>query len=135
MSRRPTHSLAAALVALALTFGGSACSSDGGSAEPVSTTSGADEIVGGGPEGDGLELDVDGSTWATALAAATLADDHLVEGSTIELVFDSGSKDDVKATLNCSAASAIAPSTEGEIVLRYPDGSLSCADFDRGGDS
>jgi hypothetical protein len=142
---RPPNPLAAALFALALIIGGSACSSDGGSAEPVSTTSGADvaadEAAGGGSEGtdgdegDGQELDIDQSTWAIALAAGTSADDHLVEGSTIVLIFDSGSKDDVKATVNCSAASAIAPSTAGEIVLRYPDGSLSCADFNQGGDS
>lgn len=142
MHRRPFPSLAAALCVLALTIGGSACSGDddGGGAAGASTTvaePGADGSAappdGGGAEGGG-GLDAPQEDLAIALATATSADDHVVEGSTIVLHFSTGSKDDPMATVNCSAASRLI-SEEDEVVLRYPDGTLVCAELDRTGDS
>lgn len=129
MFRHPSTRLAASLCAVALTFGAVACSSDGDAASKKSIPSGGAPGTNDGgvldPEG-GRPFGVDRSSMAVALAAATSAADHSVDGSTIELIYDSGSREDPTARINCSVAVSMV-GEDDRVVLSYPDGPLDCA--------
>lgn len=139
MSRRPNLLLAAVLGVIALTLGAAACSGDGdssdaGTPDPTEQAAGTDDdgqdgpgdATGGSADGDDSRpFGVDRSQLATALETATSADDHEVDGNTIRLIFNDGSKDDVTATINCSASAQI-KSDDDEVELVYPDGTVDC---------
>lgn len=73
-------------------------------------------------------------TLGTALKAGTGADSFSVDGTTVRLHFSEGSREDVSAHINCSAAGSVVD--EGHtVILVYPDGERDCSPEDSAGEA
>lgn len=145
----------AALFALALMLGATACSDDDSSSpSPNEAADNSDGGTGGsdatdtngtddGTDSDGANdddvefdfdevtggsdrpFDIDREGLAKSLQSGTNADRWAVEGDTILLYFESGTYDSIPAAINCSAALTL-KSDEDRVVLVYPDGEVDC---------
>jgi hypothetical protein len=138
----PRHARAAASVLVL--FAAAACSSDGeGSAAstgPEVAIDGSEADAGGSgtnsstpidgfvddPDND-RPFDATSETMGIALEAATSADRHEVDGTTITLFFSEGSTEGMGVYINCTAADAVT-GADDTVILVYPDGQANCDD-------
>lgn len=128
-----THRFAPIAFAALLTVGTAACG--GGdetdeaaapAADAQDTSDEADGTNGMDPEG-GRAFDVDQDTVVTAVLSGTDAAAAEWEGSTLHVVFESGSVDDMEARIPCTAAETVIADDESVVVV-YPDGEIDCSD-------
>lgn len=139
-TRRPVH-LSALIVSIAiLAVGATACSSDddgdrpsatpesvaGDDATPADDETGNDGAGGGGNDSE-RPFGVDRESLASAVATATGAASHDVDGDTIRLRYDEGSREDVTASINCSVVLGMKDPAD-RIEMTYPDGEFECVD-------
>ena len=124
-----TRTIASAALAVAL-LGVTACSDDddgaAGDDQPAAESNGGG-AASGLDESAGRPFGVDASGMATAMKAGAGADRVEVDGNTFRLYFDEGSKDDVTATVTCSAMDSVS-GDDDLVVMVYPDGELDCAE-------
>lgn len=73
-------------------------------------------------------------TLGTALKAGTGADSFSVDGTTVRLHFSEGSREDVSAHINCSAAGSVVDDGH-TVILVYPDGERDCSPEDSAGEA
>lgn len=128
MLRRSTFlPLAAALSIVALVLGG--CSSDDDSstrgANSGSQAADASGSNSGGEDSDERAFDVEREDLARALSIGASADDYEVDGDTIRLIFNDGSKDSVTAMINCTASNQL-KADDDRVQLVFPDGAVDC---------
>ncbi len=141
MMSRTAHRLAPVALAALLATGTAACGGGGGDSDDVATATDtadtptaeqdtsdeADGTNGMDTEGD-RAFDVDQDTVVTSILSGTDAVDAEWDGSTLRVIFEAGSVDDVEATIPCTAAETIIADDES-VVIVYPDGEVDCSEY------
>lgn len=138
MLTRPSYRPAAVVLAGLLAAGTAACGGDtNDGAVPATDTADSsttdqdtsdegDGVNGMDPEGD-RAFDVDQDTVVTSILRGTDAVAAEWDGSTLRVIFESGSVDDMEATIPCTAAETVMADDESAVIV-YPDGEIDCSD-------
>lgn len=132
----PRAALLACLAATALILGASACSGDAKPTDAGAARSDAtSEPHAGNGDDQSTDSDDDGGFTdeeiVDGLKAGTSAESVAFNGSTLELTFSEGSRDEPDLQ-PCSLAVGLSGDADHDVALVYPDGSYTCYGEDEG---
>lgn len=122
----------ALVLALAFVGGLAACGGDdapaasgteGTAGDPAEAGAPGDESTDG--SGEGRAFDSTDDAVITAVTTATGADRAEWDGSTLRVIFDEGSAEEVTVRLNCTAIEAVIADDESAVMV-FPDGEFRC---------